>query len=222
MTTRFALLLAAAGTLAALPSSVPAQTLNTHGWTGTTPPAMLHADPRFGAMLRWLEHHHRMPGMPFPHLPRADDAPAIPLPPVEGAPDVDTVQPLPPAALPWLNFALGMTAVPRAPVDADQDGTVSAEEAAAHAETIFVALDTDRDGSLSEQEFVRMGAVPFPGFTELENSERSSRFATLDGNADGRVSKAEFLDVGRAHYEAARDTLTGEVTPWSYRRSDWY
>lgn len=109
-----------------------------------------------------------------------------------------------------------------AAVDADQDGVVSAEEAAAAVELVYVAMDADDDGRLTREEYraVRMG--PQTGTNAARQAERqnakAARFDAMDGDHDGTVSRAEFLDGGKARFEAADTDRDGKVTPWEFRR----
>ena len=122
----------------------------------------------------------------------------------------------------WMRFALRAHPQRRPTVDANENGKVSAEEAAAHAEAVFVSMDSDRNGALTRDEFLYHGAtLPFPGFGSNPMG-REARFKTMDGDSDGAISQGEFMAVARAHYEAARDPVTGDVTPWTYRRQAWY
>lgn len=211
MSTKRPLFLALAAAVTTLATQAPAQGTLPPGWFNPSPPYPYWQDPRFAHMLRLLEERRRMV---------APDGPAIPVPPLaEG--DV-------PDGVPHRNLAeLFQRMRPyqpvTAPVDGNHDGIVSDEEAASHAEAVFAALDMDGDRSLSPAEIDRrslpvMFAVPEVG----EEPELSDRFVALDGNGDGAVSKSEFLDVAHAHYEAARDPASGEVTPWSYRRRDLF
>ena len=189
----------------AVPLVAQAQNFPGQSWLNMPPPpAGTHHydDPRVAEMLRWLESQRSGAGTSRGEFPFG----AMPQPWMQFTPDY-----APPVA--------------RAAVDGNHDGGVSDEEASAHAEAVFVSMDRDGDGVLSEDEVaVRRGPTPFAGGSEAEGQGEGpdGRFAALDGNADGSVTKAEFLDVAFAHYEAARDPVTGEVSPWSYRRRDWY
>lgn len=168
------------------------------GWVETLPVPPGMANPQMRDFLRWMEEAQRLYGGQRPGVP-----------PLMRLPEAHS------------DFVFSFTPPVSAPVDLDQDGVVSEEEAAAHAEAIFVALDRDGDRSLAPGEVTRRAVIAFP-VAPREEAEPDARFLALDGDADGAVSKAEFMDVAHAHYEEARDPTTGEVTPWSYRRRDWY
>lgn len=109
-----------------------------------------------------------------------------------------------------------------ATVDADQDGVVSAEEAAAAVELVYVAMDADDDGRLTREEYMAVRMGPQTGTNAARQAERqnakAARFDAMDGDRDGTVSRAEFIDGGKARFEAADTDHDGKVTPWEFRR----
>jgi len=190
---------------------VNAQTSPVPNWPFPSAPNL--QDPRTQDFMRWME-------MMRPYAqqtPGWGTGPAIPVPPITGDIPTGTAQDFADMML-----RLRQPAPMPSMVDQNHDRTVSDEEAAAHAEAIFVALDSDGDRALSPDEIERRTFVVMFAQPQTEEPEPSDRFTALDGNADGTVSKAEFLDVARAHYEASRDPVTDTVTPWSYRRTDWF
>ena len=110
-------------------------------------------------------------------------------------------------------------------MDANDDGVVSAEEAASAADEVFTAMDADDDGKLTKDEYMAVRMGPQLGY----NSERQAamqkakedRFAAMDSDADGSVSKEEFLNSAQAHHAAADGDGDGKVTPWEHRRQNW-
>jgi len=110
-------------------------------------------------------------------------------------------------------------------IDANGDGMISDDEAAAQVEAVFLAMDADEDGELTLEEFmaVRMG----PG--EGRNAERQkmmqerkkARYTEMDTDKNGKVSKAEFIGHGKARFEAADTDKDGKVTPWEFRAQHW-
>ncbi len=111
-----------------------------------------------------------------------------------------------------------------AQVDRDQNGTVTAEEAADHAEAVFSALDLDDDGGLTPDEYMatRMGwGGGFnPAAEEARQARKKARFDPMDGDGDGVVTRAEFIAVAREHFEAADKDGNG-VSPWEFRAQVW-
>jgi EF hand len=110
-------------------------------------------------------------------------------------------------------------------IDANEDGVVSGEEAASHADMTFTAMDADDDDTLTLEEFmsVRMGQ-PF-GFDQdrqaAMQARKEARFTPMDGDKDGAVTKAEFMAASKAHFDAADQDGDGQVTPWEIRSSNW-
>ena len=110
-------------------------------------------------------------------------------------------------------------------MDANDDGVISAEEAASAADEVFTAMDADDDGKLTKEEYMAVRMGPQFGY----NSERQAtmqkakedRFAAMDADADGTVSKEEFLNAAQAHQAAVDADGDGKVTPWEYRRQNW-
>jgi hypothetical protein len=101
-------------------------------------------------------------------------------------------------------------------VDRDQDGTITADEAAAWHEAAFAALDADRDGALGTDEFIagRMG----PGAQAGGRQERrQARFEEMDKTGDGRVTLEEFLDTAAARFQTADRDGDGKVNVWEFR-----
>jgi hypothetical protein len=110
-------------------------------------------------------------------------------------------------------------------MDANDDGIVSAEEAASAADEVFTAMDADDDGALTKDEYMAVRMGPQLGY----NSERQAamqkakedRFDAMDTDANGSVSKEEFLNAAQAHHAGADADGDGKVTPWEHRRQNW-
>ncbi|WP_169052313.1 EF-hand domain-containing protein [Tabrizicola sp. YIM 78059] len=108
-------------------------------------------------------------------------------------------------------------------IDADQNGMITAEEAAAHAESMFATMDVNGDGVLVADEMGagRMGMMNPWGTPQLMQERRVARFAAKDANGDGQVTMGEFLAAEKAQYEAADSDGDGKVTPWELRAAMW-
>lgn len=110
-------------------------------------------------------------------------------------------------------------------MDANDDGMVSAEEAASAADEVFTAMDADDDGALTKDEYMAVRMGPQLGYnTERQaamQKAKEDRFATMDADANGSVSKEEFLNAAQAHHAGADSDGDGKVTPWEHRRQNW-
>jgi hypothetical protein len=110
-------------------------------------------------------------------------------------------------------------------IDANDDGVISAEEAASAADGVFTAMDADDDGSLTKEEYMAVRMGPQLGFNPERQAamqeRKEARFSEMDADSDGKVSKAEFLDAAQAHHARADTDGDGKVTPWEFRRRNW-
>lgn len=112
-----------------------------------------------------------------------------------------------------------------AAIDANEDGIVSAEEAASHADLVFTAMDADDDGMLTLEEYLTVRLGPQDGSNPARESRmqanRQARFDPMDADGDGQVSKQEFMAAAEAEHAAARDLGGGQATPFGYRGRFW-
>jgi Ca2+-binding EF-hand superfamily protein len=110
-------------------------------------------------------------------------------------------------------------------IDANDDGVISAEEAASAADEVFTAMDVDDDGSLTKEEYMAVRMGPQRGFNPDRQAamqkRKEARFSEMDADSDGNLSKAEFLDAAQAHHAGADSDGDGNVTPWEHRRQNW-
>lgn len=110
-------------------------------------------------------------------------------------------------------------------VDANEDGVISAEEAASAADEVFTAMDADDDGTLTKDEYLAVRMGPQYGFNPERQAARQQakedRFSTMDDDSDGSVTKEEFVAAAKAFYDAADTDGDGKVTPWEHRRRNW-
>lgn len=105
-------------------------------------------------------------------------------------------------------------------VDLDQNGVITADEAAAWHESAFAAMDEDGDEAVTREEFlaVQMGAGPGTGpRAAMREQRRVQMFTMIDGNSDGKLSLEEFLGQGEATFAAADRDGDGKVTAWEFR-----
>ena len=110
-------------------------------------------------------------------------------------------------------------------IDANSDGVIGEDEAAALADGVFMRMDQDRDGKVSEAEFLA-GPRGHKGWFDWNSDEsaavqkiRTDAFAALDVNKDKSMDKAEFFVDAKARLAAADADKDGKVTPWEFRAS---
>ena len=110
-------------------------------------------------------------------------------------------------------------------IDANADGVIGDDEAAALADHAFMRMDEDRDGKVTEAEFVE-GPRGHKGWFNWSSDEtaavqkvRKDKFATIDTNKDASLDKTEFFAEAKAKLAAADTDKDGKVTPWEFRAS---
>jgi EF-hand domain pair/EF hand len=110
-------------------------------------------------------------------------------------------------------------------VDANNDGVISADEAASLADHAFMRMDDDQDGKVTEAEFIA-GPRGKRGWFDWDNAEtavvqklRTDKFAALDANRDKSLDKTEYFADAKAKLAAADTDKDGKVTPWEFRAS---
>ncbi|MEI2384590.1 EF-hand domain-containing protein [Breoghania sp. JC706] len=113
-------------------------------------------------------------------------------------------------------------------IDANGDGVISADEAAANAESVFAAMDADDDGALTKEEFMAVRMGPQMGWNQARQNARQTakadRFAVMDADGDGKVAKADFIAAAKARFQKADTDKDGKVSPWDFRamrRNAW-
>jgi len=110
-------------------------------------------------------------------------------------------------------------------VDADDNGVVSAEEAASAAEEVFAAMDADDNAELTMEEYMAVRMGPQDGWNKdrqaAREKQKSDRFGTMDADKNDSVSQAEFIANAKARFDAADGDKDGKVTPWEWRSQQW-
>lgn len=82
-------------------------------------------------------------------------------------------------------------------IDSDHDGNVSREEWIAYQQRFFDALDKNKDGFLTPDEFFRTASdnvIPFATLAYSHGLMTEPMFGKIDANHDGKLSKQEFVD----------------------------
>ncbi len=110
-------------------------------------------------------------------------------------------------------------------IDANADGVIGEDEAAALADHAFMRMDQDRDGKVTEVEFVA-GPRGHKGWFNWSSDEtaavqkvRKDKFASIDTNKDASLDKIEFFAEAKAKLAAADTDKDGKVSPWEFRAS---
>jgi EF hand len=110
-------------------------------------------------------------------------------------------------------------------IDANGDGVIGEDEAAALADGAFMRMDQDRDGKVSEAEFVA-GPAGRKGWFNWSSDEtaavqkvRTDKFAAIDSNKDKSLDKTEFFADAKAKLAAADTDKDGKISPWEFRAS---
>ncbi len=110
-------------------------------------------------------------------------------------------------------------------IDANNDGVIGEDEAAALADHAFMRMDDDQDGKVTEAEFVA-GPHGKRGWFNWNSEEtaavqkvRTDKFASLDTNKDKSLDKVEFFADAKAKLAAADSDKDGKVSPWEFRAS---
>ncbi len=110
-------------------------------------------------------------------------------------------------------------------IDADDNGVVSAEEAASAAEEVFAAMDADDNAELTMEEYMLVRMGPQDGWNKTRQAarekEKTERFGEMDLDKNDTVSQAEFIAGAKAHFNAADGDKDGKVTPWEWRSQQW-
>jgi Ca2+-binding EF-hand superfamily protein len=104
-------------------------------------------------------------------------------------------------------------------VDTDNDGRISAEEAQAHRERIFSALDADQNNALSRQETRRLTAAE-PGYVVVTRmipvvvtaDIGSQMLSEMDQDQNQRISRQEYMQYGEQQFQQAQEQAGGQLT----------
>ena len=109
-----------------------------------------------------------------------------------------------------------------ATLDMNADGFVEADEAAASIESMFLMMDANDDGVLSEEEFMSFRKGPMATMIEhgtrdqQRQDARRERFAPMDDDESGSVDQAEFMTAGKRRYEESALDGNGRVEVWEF------
>lgn len=105
-----------------------------------------------------------------------------------------------------------------AAIDLDRDGVVTADEAAAHFETMFDLYDADGDQKITESEYLTMpGRGPGASPRDQWLVRRTQRFERIDTDGDRALTFLEFMNEGKAAFTQADSDGNGTVSVWEFR-----
>ena len=85
----------------------------------------------------------------------------------------------------------------KAGIDADNDGTLDLNEAKAAASKLFVARDTDKDGTVTAK--------------ELQGRLSKKDLAAGDPDKDGTLTNGEYLAIIESRFKAADHDTSGKI-----------
>jgi hypothetical protein len=113
-------------------------------------------------------------------------------------------------------------------IDANADGVIGEDEAAAMADRMFMRLDQNGDSAVDKAEFTtprhRRGMRAWFGFGSDEAAAvqkvREEKFVSLDADKNGALTKVEFFAEAKAKLAAADTDKDGKVTPWEFRAAN--
>lgn len=100
-------------------------------------------------------------------------------------------------------------------LDTDKDGSISKEEFSARRVENFKTMDPDGDGRITKAELPEA----MERLREARRREQMERsFSELDKNGDGAVTQDEFLAAGNDRFERMDRNDDGKLTPQDRRR----
>lgn len=107
------------------------------------------------------------------------------------------------------------------PIDIDQDGRISADEAASYASWMFRRRDVTGDNVLVAREFAAVEQLPGSADANRQRLRTESRrlellFPSYDADGDKMISKDEFLDQVRTTFDDKRGT-DPDIDPFSFQ-----
>jgi hypothetical protein len=107
------------------------------------------------------------------------------------------------------------------PVDIDQDGRISADEAAAYASWMFRRRDITGDNVLIAREFAAVEQLPGSSDANRQRLRTESRrlellFPEYDADNDSMISKEEFMAQVHATFDEKRGTAP-DLDPFSFQ-----
>ncbi|NIY77382.1 hypothetical protein HED22_17140 [Thalassospira sp. HF15] len=107
------------------------------------------------------------------------------------------------------------------PVDIDQDGRISADEAAAYASWMFRRRDINGDNVLVAREFAAVEKLPGSPDANRQRLRTESRrlvllFPDYDGDGDKMITKEEFMAKAHTTYDEKRGS-DPDIDPFAFQ-----
>ena len=107
----------------------------------------------------------------------------------------------------------------RAQIDTDNDGKISAEEAQAHRERMFSALDANQDSTLSPEETggtvaVERGYVAVTRLIPVVATAEvgGQMWSQMDQDQNQQISRQEYMQYGEQQFQNAQQRAGGKLT----------
>lgn len=108
-------------------------------------------------------------------------------------------------------------------IDANGDGFIGPDEAAALADGMFMRLDRNHDNVIDEAEATdgpgKHGWRRWLGQQQADDltTKLKAAFAERDADKDGKVTKQEFMAFAQNRYASLDTAKDGKVSPWVFR-----
>ena len=108
-------------------------------------------------------------------------------------------------------------------IDANGDGFIGPDEAAALADGMFMRLDRNRDNVIDEAEATQgpgqRGWRRWLGQQQADDvaAKLKAAFVERDADKDGKVTKQEFMTFAQNKYASLDTAKDGKVSPWAFR-----
>jgi len=109
-------------------------------------------------------------------------------------------------------------------MDANRDGKIDAGDRQARTKARFAAIDSDKNGSISEAEFAQAHSGPAGGETRRHEGRREMRhhgggrggpgmmLGMADANGDGAITRAEHMAAVESRFDMTDSNKDGQIS----------